>query len=48
MPKWRLWQGNKVMLLDLKEEFVDKGVKYITKNIQKLVEKEIMTNSSVI
>lgn len=36
--------GYNVMLLDIKEEFVDKGAKYIQKNIQKLVEKQKMTS----
>lgn len=35
-----LMSGYNVVLLDIKEEFVDKGVKGITKNIQKLVAKE--------
>lgn len=35
-----LMTGYNVTLLDIKEEFVDKGLKSITKNLQKLVEKE--------
>lgn len=36
--------GYNVMLVDIKEEFVDKGSKYIQKNIQRLVEKQKMTS----
>ena len=38
-----LMAGYNVTLLDIKEEFVDKGVKNINKNIQRLVEKEKIT-----
>lgn len=38
-----LMAGYNVTLLDIKEEFVDKGVKSINKNFQRLVEKEKMT-----
>ncbi len=38
-----LMAGYNVTLLDIKEEFVDKGVKSINKNIQRLVEKEKIT-----
>lgn len=38
-----LMAGYKVTLLDIKEEFVEKGVNSINKNIQRLVDKEKMT-----
>lgn len=38
-----LMAGYNVTLLDIKEEFVDKGIKSINKNIQRLVEKEKIT-----
>jgi len=39
-----LMAGYNVTLLDIKEEFVEKGVKIITKNLQKLVEKEKLSS----
>lgn len=38
-----LMAGYNVVLLDIKEEFVDKGANSIAKNLQRLVEKEKMT-----